>query len=258
MIRGGHNVQVIGGEIDLTYPCSDLSSACHGIYVKKPTPGTVYLEGIWIRNANPIPSTCSASGMPCSTGDGIVMDHTGTTTPPDLTMQNIRVDGISGCSGGSDHADIFQPYQAGGSSIRIDRMTGTSNCQGLQIDPDLSIANPPNFVIKNTNLRTLSNPYSGTANRYMWWLTGGTSDCESGSVALSHVFAQEPNGSLAFNSVWPDPARPSTCRSVWSSSTATVSFPNSPKISGTITSGLPASGDFVSAGGTGAGVGYQR
>ena len=32
MITGGHNVQIIGGEIDMTLPCSDSSSACHGIH----------------------------------------------------------------------------------------------------------------------------------------------------------------------------------------------------------------------------------
>ena len=256
MIRGGHNVQVIGGEIDLTYPCSDSSSACHGIYVNKATAGEVYLEGVWIRNPKTIPASCSATGMPCSTGDGIVVDTQRTSTPPNLTMQNIRIDGISGCSGGSDHADIFQPYQAGGSLIKIDHLTGTSNCQGFQIDPDLSSANPPSYIIKNTNLNVIPNPYSGNANRYMWWLTGGTSGCDSGQVTLSNAYAQEPNGSLSINSVWPDTDQPSTCRSAWSA--PTVSFLNSPQITGTITAGLPPGGDFVSGVGTGyVSPGYQ-
>jgi hypothetical protein len=254
MIRGGHNVQIIGGRIDLTYPCSDLSSACHGIYVNGTTAGEVYLEGVWIHNPNTIPSTCSASGMPCSTGDGIVMDTQGTTTPPNLTMQNVRIDGISGCSGGSDHADVFQPYQAGGSLIKVDHLTGTSNCQGFEIDPDLSTANPPDFIIKNTNMNTTANPYSGNTNRYMWWLTGGPSGCASGNITLSNAYAKEPNGSLNSYSVWPETDTPSTCHSVWSA--PTLSFPNSPKITGTITTGLPPGGDFVSGGGTSAGTGY--
>lgn len=257
MIRGGHNVQIIGGQINMTVPCSDSSSACKGIYIAKSTAGQVYVEGVLIRNPTTIPPTCSTSGMPCSTGDGIGVDTQGTSTPTDVTLQNVRVEGISGCSGGSDHADILQPYQAHGSTFRIDRFTGTSNCQGIQIDPDLAQSDPPDYIIKNTNLKVINNPYSGNSNRYMWWLTGGSTGCISGNISLTNAYMQQPNGSLNAYAAWPETDTPTACHSVWSA--PTLSFPNSGQITGTISAGLPPGGDFVTGAGTSyVSPGYQQ
>src|SRR5215470_7906971 len=46
-ISGGRNVQMIGGEIRMSYPCSDASSACHGINISRGSAsGEVYIEGV--------------------------------------------------------------------------------------------------------------------------------------------------------------------------------------------------------------------
>lgn len=75
-IRGGHNVIIVGGEIDLTVPCSH--------------------------------------------------------------SQAVRIDDISGCEAAGNHSDVFQPWFAGNAKVHVDRFTGVSNCQGLEIDPDLA------------------------------------------------------------------------------------------------------------------------
>lgn len=262
-IRGGHNVQIIGGEIDLTFPCSDSSSACHGINISKSSGGEVYIEGVLIHDPDISQATgasCPGGGMSCSTGDGIDVDELGTSTPSDIVLQNDRIDGISGCSGGSDHADVFQPYDAMSAHVNIDHLTGTTNCQGLQIDPDLAWGTygvNPAYTIKNANMDTLNNPYSGNGNRYQYWLTFSTA-CESGPISLANVYAQEPDGTLNGNSVWPDTDQPAACKSVWSA--PALSFPASPQISGVITQGLPPGGDYVPAGVAGTGYvspGYQ-
>jgi hypothetical protein len=137
----------------------------------------VYLEGVLIHNtqtAQDTGSNCPGGGMSCSTADGIdvnVGNGGNPATPPVIVMQDIRVDGVSGCSGGSDHADVFQPYNAGSATVNIDHLTGTGNCQGMQIDPDYGFANfgtLPTYNIKNVNMDVLNNPYSGNNNRYMW------------------------------------------------------------------------------------------
>jgi hypothetical protein len=261
-ISGGHNVQVIGGEIDLVNPCSDSCGAQGNgaIYITDGNPGEVYLEGVLIHNtqtAQDTGSNCPGGGMSCSTADGIdvnVGNGGNPATPPAIVMQNIRVDGVSGCSGGSDHADVFQPYNAGSATVNIDHLTGTGNCQGMQTDPDYGFANfgtLPTYNIKNVNMDVLNNPYSGNNNRYMWWLTYNTA-CNSGPVSLSNDYTQEPNGTMSVNSVWPDTDQPTACKSVWSS--PVLSFPNSPQVSGVLTEGLPPGGDYVPVGT--AGIGY--
>jgi hypothetical protein len=67
-------------------------------------------------------------------------------------------------------------------------------------------------------------------------------------------YTQEPDGTLSINSVWPDTNQPSSCKSVWNSSTKTLSFPTGTQITGVITAGLPSGGDFVPVGA--AGIGY--
>ena len=52
-IAGGRNVVIIGGQIDLTYPCSNDGSDCMGIYIAKNSPGAVFVEGVWIHNPCP-------------------------------------------------------------------------------------------------------------------------------------------------------------------------------------------------------------
>jgi hypothetical protein len=243
-IRGGHNVSIIGGQINLTVPCSDASSACHGINISKPTSGEVYIEGVWIHDPqNPITQ---------STGDGIDVDDPA-GAPSDIVLQNLRIDGISGCSGGADHADVFQPYSVPGAHVLIDHLTGTTNCQGLLLDPDLGWSAfgqlAAAYVIKRVNITVLDNPYRGDASRYAWWLTGGSAaaaGCISGPISVSNAYAAEPDGTLKINAVWPDTDQPAACRSNWAA--PTLSFPNSPQITGVLTAGNPPDGDYVPEG----------
>jgi hypothetical protein len=247
--NAGRNVIIIGGQIDLTVPCSDDTSDCHGIMISKQFGGGhVYIEGVWIRNPTTVPEICAVSGMPCSTGDGIVVDDD-PLQPTDVTLQNVRIDGISGCSGGSDHADVFHPYAAPGAVIHVDHLTGTTNCQGMHVDPDLAYAYYGEYAksifIKNVNLDVTPNPYTGNINRYATWLTY-QEDCNSGQISLENFHIQEPDGTLN-HAAWPDVHQPEACKSVWDPVGRMLHFPNSPQISGVIHSGVPAGGDFVRA-----------
>jgi hypothetical protein len=245
-ISGGRNVIIIGGQIDLTVPCSDASSDCHGINVTKPTPGNVFIEGVWIRDPQ--------QTITQSTGDGVDVDDTG-ANPNTITIENVRIDGISGCSGGPDHADVYQPYAAANGIQRIDHLTATTNCQGLQVDPDLAWSRdhafPKHIIIKNTNIRVLRNPFSGDENRYAFTFTYDQG-CNSGPIVLSNVWLSEPHGHLNGNAVWPDVNEPTRCRAHWDG--VRLSFPHT-RITGTIMAGTPPQGDFVPAGK--AGIDYK-
>jgi hypothetical protein len=253
-ISGGHNVQIIGGEIDLTYPCSDSSSACHGINISRGSAaGQVYVEGVYIKNPDPNYLTDKND-----TGDGIdVDDYPGVT---DIVLQNVRVDGIKGCDPAvpAAHADVFQPYNAGGATYEVDHLTATTDCQGMQIDPDYAYSTygllPKAATIKNVNINIFANPSSGNGNRYGWWFTYDVNSCVSYPITLSNVYTKEPDGTLYDNAVWPDPANgyPSGCVGTYNG--GYVSWPALSTLSGGITTGLPPGGDFVPAGV--AGIGY--
>lgn len=261
-ITGGHSVQIIGGQIDLTYPCSNDASDCMGIYIAKDSPGAVFVEGVWIHNAAHIGRTCpggaSSTSQTCSSGDGIDVNtaDNGAIHVNTITLENIRIDGISGCSGYGDHADVFQPYQAPDDTIRIDRLTGTTNCQGLTIDPDLAYSIwhtfPSSITVQNANIDVTVNPYGENAYGYGWWLTRGTG-CESGQLLLANDYSSKPQSSAVTNTVWPYPA----CGARYSG--GAVSWPGT-HIKGSIRIGVPPGGDFVPLGSVGVGYrspGYQ-
>lgn len=259
-ITGGRHVQIIGGEIDLTYPCSNDKSACIGIYIAKNSPGAVFVEGVWISNASAIGPTCpggaSSTVQTCSTGDGIDVNtaDNGKINVNTITLENIRIDGISGCSGYGDHADVFQPYQAPDDTIRIDRMTGVTNCQGLTLDPDLAYSrwhtSTASITIQDTNVDVVSNPYWGTVRGIAWWLTYGTG-CKSGLIFLTNDYSSAPRTDPTPSGIWPDPGT-DTCGA--RGSRGVVSVPD-PSIKGSIRTGVPAGGDFVPRGA--AGLGYR-
>jgi hypothetical protein len=252
-IRGGHNVIIIGGEIDLTTPCSDSSSDCHGINISRGSAfGEVYIEGVLITNPDPDYLTDTLT-----TGDGIDVDNYPGVT--DVVLQNVRIEGIKGCSPEvpSAHADVFQPYNAGGAALKVDHLTGTTDCQGMQVEPDYSYANygglmPRSGRFKNVNIRVFPNPSRGDSNRYAWWFTYGVTSCVSYPITLENVYTQERDGSLARNAVWPDTDNAYGCPAVYSDGVA--SWPNLPTLTGSINNGPPPDGPFVPAGV--AGVGY--
>lgn len=258
-ISGGRRVEIIGGEIDLTYPCSSDGSECIGIYIAKNSPGAVFVEGVWIHNARSIGRTCpggaSRISQTCSTGDGIDVNtaDNGVINVNTITLENIRVDGISGCSGYSDHADVFQPYQAPDDTVQIDGMTGVTNCQGFTVDPDLAYSQwhtfPSSMTIKNANIEITSNPYPRRMHGASWWLTYGEG-CQSGLVSLSNDYSSEPRTGLTAPSIWPN-AGYHICGARYSH--GVVSWRDA-RIKGSIRTGAPPGGDFVPPGA--AGLGY--
>lgn len=259
-ITGGRNVQIIGGQIDLTYPCSNDADDCMGIYIVKKSPGAVFVEGVWIHNPARIGRTCpggaSSTSQTCSSGDGIDVNtaNNGVINVNTITLENIRVDGISGCSGYRDHSDVFQPYQAPDDTIRIDRMTGVTNCQGMTLDPDLAYAVwhrfPSSITVKNANVDATSNPYSGRLYYQDWWLTYGTG-CRSGPLLLVNDYSSDPRPGTVPDSIWPDTAD-HICGARYSH--GAFSWEDAP-IKGSIQIGTPPGGDFVPPGAVG--LGYR-
>ena len=252
-IAGGRRVEIIGGEIDLTYPCSNDASHCTGIYIAKKSPGSMFVEGVWIHNPARIGPTCptgaSKAAQTCSTGHGIDINTAddGQINVNTITLENIRIDGISGCSGYGDHADVIQPYQAPDDTIQIDGLTGVTNCTGLMLDPDLAYDNwhtfPTSITITNTNIDVTANPYPKTVYPTTWWLTYANT-CESGPVFLSDDYSSEPLIERGSPSMWPNPDNPD-CGT--EDSNGIVSWKNT-RIEGSIQTGNPPEGDFVPLG----------
>ena len=253
-IRGGRNVQIRGGQIDLRTPCDDSLAACHGINIAKPSPGEVYIEGVYIRNPDPTHSR--------GTGDGIDVDLRPGARTNDIVLQNVRIEGIAGCDPRrpASDADVLQVYRAPDANIRIDRLTGTTDCQGVELDPDLAWTmdgtTARSQTLRRINIDVLPNPHLGRRNRYAFWFTHRSAgvNCLAAPTTLVDVWAREPDGTLAAESIWPDTDGKQGCLSVWDGRARQSSVRGVPAVTGVIRAGRPGR-DFVPVGGN-VGLGY--
>jgi len=236
-IKGGHNIVMIGGHISSGAAAPPWNSPEHrGIYIADAT-GTVHIEGILIDNA--------AVGA----GDGVDIAAPLAT----VQIENVRAVGLTGTEK-TNHADVVQPW-GGVKEMRIDRLTGSTDYQGLHIQPDLGINGTE--IVKNANL------YSGnnTAGNWLTWLTKGSDTCQTaGNVQLSEVYVAPRQGRDLGNSVWPPDQADGAdatgaveqCLSVLSADKTQISFPKLPSVSGVVKKGPPPGGDFVPDGVAGA------
>jgi hypothetical protein len=221
VLKGGHNVVVKGGWITIP-PGAPSGADRSAVYVKGAT-GTVHLEGLLIDG--------SGGGV----GDGIVIAAPGAV----VQIENVRVVGLRG-SYREMHADVVQPW-GGVRELRIDRLTGSSNYQGLTIQPDLGPIGQA--TVDHANLR-----YTGTApadGGYLIWLTSGASSCQASPVTLFDVYVEPKRGRSLGNSVWPPARSPLGCGATVRRNAARW---HRLPARGAVLGGAPPDGDFVPAG----------
>jgi hypothetical protein len=225
---GGHNVVVVGGWISVP-PGAVYDAERRGIYIKDAT-GTVHVEGVLIDG--------SAGGD----FDGVAI------AAPEATvqLQNMRIVGVRGSYDGF-HGDIVQPW-GGVRALRIDRLTGTGNYQGLMLAPTLGAIG--SAELSNIDITTTWSPEPREhAGGHMLWLTEGTS-CVAYPVTLDEVYIRPRSDRPLENAVWPPGNSSQQCKAVGD---GTVEWPLLP-ISGEVLMGPPPGGNFVPPGA--AGVGY--
>jgi hypothetical protein len=234
-IDGGHNVVMIGGSITVPSTANQTDNGADdtdtGIYIRHST-GTVHIEGV------------SITGDPDTQFDGIDINA------PDATVQleNIRVTNVWG-SNTTEHADVVQTW-GGVRALRIDRLSGDGDYQGLTVDPDLG---PVGSVdLENVDLTYDPIPPAlasiTVGGGYMIWLTKGVDTCSAPSqTTLNNVYVYDESGRVpAGNTVWPPSVGTDLpCAGELSGTLATW---NSLPVTGHANLTAPPGGPFVPAG----------
>jgi hypothetical protein len=219
-LNGGRNVVIVGGRIAL--PTSSAFAVGLGI---SGAVGTVHVEGVWIDGA---------SGHEF---DGVQISAPKAT----VQLQNIRATGLRG-SYDTNHTDIVQPW-GGVAKLRIDRLTGSSNYQGIFNQPDQG-------PIGSVDLRHVNLGYDDVGAKtggYMLWLTNG---CSAATTALSDVYVKGRPGATLGSTVWPPAGGATDCEGILSSA-LTIGWPSLP-VTGIVRWGTPAAGSFVTTADAGA------
>jgi hypothetical protein len=217
-VEGGHDVIVIGGWI--TVPTGTTSDEQRRALYFKDQTGIVHVEGVLI------------DGSGGGDADGIAL-HAPQAT---VQIENVRVAGLHG-SQATTHADVVQPW-GGVGQLRIDRLTGTSGFQGLQLP--IALGPIGAAEIRYADLHALPEPL-GHGGGHMLWLTTPHM-CNGYPVALNQVWISPRPGRTLANSVWPGVADGSACPGVREG--GGIGWPKLP-VRGTVLAGSPPGGDFV-------------
>jgi len=217
ILNGGRNIRIIGG-----YATAVPGNSERILYLQNQQ-GTVHIEGMLFDNSGGREADAIAIQAP----NAIVQ------------IQNVRAVNLIGGQNGHNHSDVVQPW-GGVKELRIDRLSGSSNYQGLFLRRDLGPIG--SFTIQNTNLwyQTVSGGVNDGG--YMLWLD----DCSLiVPTTLTNVYVV-PKSTLSLGkSVWPD-VQNGSCPAQFANNQ--ITWPSLPKISGAVKLGPPPAGDYVPAG----------
>jgi hypothetical protein len=221
-IDGGHDVVLVGGAIAIpadTEPGAANDAQRRGIYIRGAT-GTVHVEGVLI------------TGSGTTEFDGVDINAPRAT----VQLENLRIGGVHGRFG-AFHGDVVQPW-GGVRRLRIDRLTGSSNYQGLTLKEDLGPVGSAN--LSNVDLAGTTEPPLDQGG-YLIWLTAGSESCDAFPVRLRNVFVRPRAGRSLGRSVWPgrDSGLPCAARGA-----GLATWPRLP-VTGGVRKGSPRGGSFV-------------
>lgn len=224
VIKNCRNAVLIGGQIDVAATAQLGGSDQRAIYINSCT-GVVHIEGVLINGA--------VNG---SEADGIAVNAPKAV----VQIQNVRVEGMQGGKSGN-HADVFQPW-GGVREYRIDRLTGSTNYQGLHVGVDLGPIG--RGTVFNANIASSESGTVDKGGQFIWL------DCNAYPLTLDNVYIAGRSGRSFGTSVWPQPDT-SGCPATISAGVA--SWPGYTSLTGSVRDGRPPSGDFVPAGSVGLG-----
>ncbi len=222
-LEGGHNIVMIGGMITVPTgapPGHFYDRYRTGLYVKDAT-GTVQVEGVLF------------DGTPEAEWDAIDIDAPLAT----VQIENVRAESLRGRFH-AFHADVVQPW-GGVRALRIDRLTATSNYQGLTIPIDKGPIG--SAQISHVDLRGQSAGHQ--LGGHLLWLTTGSETCRAYPVELADVYVKPRAGLTLRESVWPQYRRPRSCGA--QSRRGYVFWPSLPEIHGRVLYGSPPGGSYV-------------
>jgi hypothetical protein len=179
-ITGGRNVVLLGGEVVVPWQGAKpaYGAARRGLLLRGQT-GTVHVEGLRLRG---------------DLGDGIDLDQRLGAT---VQLQNIRIDRVTARDRrrfSDTHPDVLQSW-AGPKVLRVDRLSATTDYQGLFLLPDQFAEGQTSAV----DLRHVDIAGS-RSSAYLLWRN------EAARVRLRHVRLSSASGRAASQTLWPRPA----------------------------------------------------
>ncbi len=178
---GGRNVVWIGGEIriDTFHEAAEWIQSGLRLYDSNGSEAgrIIHVEGLLITGRY------LADGIQLNAPRSVVQ------------IQNVRAEPVLPYSN-SVHPDVIQAW-GGVGEARIDRLTGISTYQGLQLDATSSALKAPTgpIYIRRTNIRDRG---SASSHKQFWWTAGQNSE-----IYLDQFYVSPAEGRDLGSAVWP-------------------------------------------------------
>jgi hypothetical protein len=233
-LQGGRNVVMIGGEIFIPHQGSNPTiNARRALYIANAT-GTVHVEGVLMRGDD------ISEGVQVRAPKAIVQ------------LQNVGIFNVHARDQRTfkdNHPDIVQTW-GGVRELRIDRLTGDTDYQGLLFKADFNGPHGP-VHIHNTNI------IGKSTSRYLIWMSNQGGGYPR--VTFNNVWVDVPSqraGGLG-KALWPDV----NAASPWKLSVSTSggvqsgTWAGTSRFTGSVRRGRPPGGNFVTA--SAIGIGYR-
>jgi hypothetical protein len=203
-IDGGHNVVIVGGALDFNR-VSNANETNGRVAAIFNATGTVHIEGLR------------------AYGSGLVEGIQNYADDAVVQIENCRFDHLRGTS--DNHSDVLQ--FGVGRGLRVDRLTGSSNYQGIFLT---DLTGPA--ILRHVNVR------GDAGAQFLFWQGGDV------PVSLRDVYIRPAPGRPILDSVWPSAFDPDPGRRPRYHH-GSVSWPPVVRVSGSVHSGEPPHGDFV-------------
>lgn len=174
-IRGGRNIVMIGGEIDIPWQGEEPTIRERRAILIEGQTGVVHVEGLWLRGDD--------------LSEGIQID----APQARVQLQNIRVERVTArdtVDFTDNHPDVVQPY-GGVEHLRIDRLTAYTDYQGLFLVGSLG----PIGAVDLRHVNIVGLPSS----RYLLWRSGDF------RLEIDEVYAAPAPGRSWDRTVWHPP-----------------------------------------------------
>lgn len=223
-LSGGHNWEIIGGEININGSCQ-TSDACNGLTVSGAN-GTIYVEGLYMHGS--------------TLNDGFK----GNSPYATWIMQNSLINGVHGTQS-SYHSDCWQPY-GGFQHFYMDYVTCYTTMQGGMIKSDGPVS-WGDTDWRNVNIVGFNDVDGWPINVILGCCNRDGVAYTKGPIHTSGLYLlPDPNhngGTLSGNMApsadftFTKDASGQQVAATWNSSALTFT--------GTITKGRPATGDYV-------------
>jgi hypothetical protein len=174
VVSGGHNVVIIGGEINIPYQGPDAHTYQRRALLLRGQTGVIHIEGLLMTGED------LSEGINIDAPEAIVQ------------LQNIRIEHIHArdqVDFSDNHPDVIQPW-GGVGELRVDRLTAQTDYQGIFLKEDLGPIGP-------VTLRRVHIEGDPTA-RYLYWKQA---DFE---LTVDRSFVSPAPGRSLELTLWPD------------------------------------------------------